>query len=101
MKRRVTRNPSASAYLPAFRRTENDEDAVELERRAEMLAAASNRVAARVLGIHARTGLKKLRRVGTGNPPVSSADRLALIRAVALKARPTSPNETKNTDAHS
>ena len=86
--------PTPSAYLPAFRKASMDEDAIVAERRAEMLRAATSRVTAKVLGVHAWSGeasrrteirptdLKRIKK-----QPIGSADRLLLIRAAFLKAR--------------
>jgi hypothetical protein len=70
-----------------------DEDAADAERRAEMIRAATSRVTAKALGVHAWSGAKNrrteirpedLRRV---KKQTSSADRLLLIRNAALKAK--------------
>jgi hypothetical protein len=51
---------------------------------AEQVALAANRVTAVALGVHARTGLKKHRSSGGA---LTQDERLAVIRAAALKGR--------------
>ena len=95
----LTLNPSPSKYLPSFKNTVTDEEAADAERRAELLRAATSRVTARVLGVHAWSGdasrrteirptdFKRVKKLAVG-----SADRLLLIQAAALKSRAASQN---------